>query len=67
VETDWEGLMGAMPKLTQLFEQMRTDGVVFFPEGSRTDGSVCLATHNPDFACRYDMHEESEYLPEDKE
>jgi len=56
-----------MPKLTQLFEQMRTDGVVFFPEGSRTDGSVCLATHNPDFACRYDMHEESEYLPEDKE
>jgi hypothetical protein len=60
---DWAGLMAAMPESTPLFEQMQSDGVVVHRQGFRV-GSVCLATHDPAVAARYDMHEESEYLPE---
>lgn len=46
---------------------MLADGVELDPGGGTADDYACLVTTDPEVARKYDMHDESELLPEDED
>ncbi len=62
----WDDLKFALPEMSSQFEQMRASGVTLDLDRSSADGYVWLVSTDPEVARSYDMHEESDYWPEEE-
>ena len=61
----WSDLRAALPELESELVEMEARGVTLKSEQTAEGGSVRLVSTDPDVAQAYEMHEESDYWPED--
>ncbi|MBK9259001.1 MAG: nucleotidyltransferase family protein [Polyangiaceae bacterium] len=59
-------MIASLKEAAERLEAMLTDGVVLDPKGGTEDDYAYLVTTDPDVARKYDMHDESEMMPEEE-
>lgn len=58
-------MIASLKEAAEQLEAMLKDGVELDPKGGTADDYACLVTTDPDVARKYDMHDESELMPEE--